>query len=1241
MRLPVEDLGTLDAAITAGEYPDYVYMYPPRQAYRRLGDLSRASSMARSSLHERPDINLYIHIPFCAQICRFCNLYATSVRDASVHKQYADRVSAEARAYAGSGLLPAAVRWRTLYFGGGTPSALPIELLGDLLSDVRGSLAIDDVEELAIEVSPETVTPQYLGELREIGFDRISMGFQTTSPAEMRAIGRSYSLAKQRDIAGLTMDLGFRNLCLDLIFGLPGQDKQSWAESLQAVIAMRPHTICCYQWTSRPNTGFGRMGLHAPSGPEMRQLYYLACSELKEAGYEQETHVRWVSDEPGAENEHRQLIFRRLLEDLDRRSEMGAPDPAIVVATGDIAMSGGALGRDEYQQAALFLRSLTGRLGAGTRLMIVPGNHDVVRAGRRDAPTLRMLNAARDGTEPLDDLLAREQDSRLLAGRLDGYAEFLGTLADVDPDVASGSVLTGWSRLIEGRNFPVRFVGLNTALLANDDSDEGKLQLGYAQLRTASQDAAPDTGMVLLTHHPLEWLRDGDEAAAILNEYFDLHLYGHLHLPQSRRTALFRQQSLISIGAGATYHGRTGVGLGAGEYAYSICALGWDASGHLKVRMWPRIWSARGGRWQTDQAILDKNADFGTFGVPRHQRDPSTLGSPPDASTAWQRWSAKTLESFESRRTAYPLDLTIGELFERDVNVRTAVHDYASDRGDGGRPLSAVIDAGSQRLSSTLLLGEPGAGKSVAACEIARALAAARVFPVILRASEFKALLSPGHEYAEAMSQALRDAASWGFGVSLVIDGLDEMTGSDNAITLAGDFIARAAKAMNVVVTCRRREFEEEISRWVSVGSFTRILSVREWSLPGEFSEYVRKLVAARLLSSTDILGVVRGSPALRDLAARPLFARMLTYVDAGHGAEVSSVTHLYGIYLDRLASSCETSLREAGLEVPVAPLRIWELAGQVIFENRLITDEELNYSAAERILVHETGASSQAIRRAMAYLLDVREKGAVKYAQFVHYSFFEYLVSAAIYERLAAAEDGDPVGGLARRFRHDLPRRMRHFLTELLRRADTIPVGELLADVYRHSRQADLRPAVRRTVCNLIAYVISRSRPDDSRLLTDLLEAEDDPFLRDSLLWAVSHSGDTSGALQFIRELDGSLARREMNRGYLLYYHGDFSRDADPPFMDSLPHRSWSFTRGEVLEMMSGERYASTVKPARQAIDLYTFFDFCISRNETVHGHDAVRLRTLVDGLWTSGTLPPEIGSRLLAQAAICTDVG
>src|ERR1039457_173807 len=956
--------------------------------------------------------------------------------------------------------------------------------------------------------------------------------------------------------------------------------------------------------------------------------------------------ISWVhisdiheTGEPGSEDQHRKLVFQRMLEDLDRRSEIGAPDPDLVVVTGDIAMSGSALSPNEYREASVFLRSLVARLGIGTRLMIVPGNHDVARTAKRDAPTLRMLTAARDGAESLDDLLAREQDSVLLEARLNGYREFLDSLNDLDPEVSSGSVLTGWSRLIGGRTFQVRFVGLNTALLANDDTDEKKLRLGFTQLRTASQEAASEIGMILLTHHPLEWLRDGDEASAIINEYFDLHLYGHLHLPQARRSTLFQHQGLIGIGAGATYHGLSSTGLGAGEYAYSICALGWDQSGNLKVRLWPRIWSARAGRWQTDHAILDRGIDYGTFDVPRHQRDPATLESPPDAGAAWRRWSVRTLLNFANRRTAYPLDLTIGELFERDVNIVTSVHDYASDKSGGGRVLTNVVKGGKSRFRSMLLLGEPGAGKSVAAYEMARAFTDEGITPVILRASEFKSLLSPGHEYAEVMSQALKSTVEWGFKVSLIIDGLDEMSGSDNAITLPGAFIATAATAMDVVVTCRRREFEEEISRWIPITAFSSIFSVKEWTLQPEFAEYVRKLVAARLLSGTEILNAVRDSLILTDLIARPLFARMLTYVGVGDSGSVGSATGLYERYLDRLSSSCETSLEEAGIDHAVQPMRIWQAAARTIFENRLIIDEEINYSAAERIIAHETVASVQAVRRAMAYLLDVREKGAVKYAQFVHYSFFEYLVASAFQSQLVSAQGPNHLTEIERRLQHDLPRRMRHFLTELLSSSEGSEVGQLLVDVYRHSQQTDLRVAVRRTVCNLICYVISRSQPNESRRLIELLEAEDDPFLRDSLLWAVSHAGDLNGALQFIRELDSSIARREMNRGYLLYYHGDFSRDAEPPFMDSPPLRSWSFTRGEVLEMISDGRYASTVKPARQAIDLYTFFDFCISRGEIIHGRGGAKLRALVDNLWTSGVLIPEIGARLLGQVAICTD--
>ena len=941
----------------------------------------------------------------------------------------------------------------------------------------------------------------------------------------------------------------------------------------------------------------------------------------------------------GAEEEHRRLVFQRLLEDLDQRSDIRAPDPTIVVVTGDIAMTGGAQRPNEYTEAARFIRSLTDRLGPGSKLLIVPGNHDTRRAAADDAPTLRMLRAARDGDERLDDLLVRAQDSEMLERRVSGYHEFLASLSDVDPEVGSGSVITGWSRIVNGRSLSVKFVGLNTALLANDDNDKGKLQLGYTQLRTATEDASAGILMILLTHHPVDWLGDGDAVTPVLTEYFDLHLYGHLHLPKSYRDSLLQRKGLISIGAGATYHGLSGTGIGAGEYSYSICSLGWNRAGRLMLRVWPRIWSGRAARWGADHAILDPGADFGTYPIIGYQRAPGLTGSS-EGVNAWLQWSSRTVRSFGNRRTAYPLDLTIRELFEREISIQARVKDLAvSHNVGGGQALSETAITGSSHGKATLILGEPGTGKSVAAYELTRALSSMGVIPIILRASEFKALLSPGHEYAEVMKTALGTASSWDAKLALVIDGIDEMSGSSNSITLAGEFILTAANVMRVIVTCRRREFEDEISRWIPDATFDQILSVKEWSVDDEFNEYVRRLVAARLLRDTDIWRVVNNSPSLRKLAERPLFARMLTYVGVEDSGDVKSATSLYDRYLNSLASSCASSLAGPSVE-SVDPMKIWRTAAQITFENALIIDEELSYSAVELLLSKETGISVFTIRRTMAYILDIRERGSVRFGQFVHYSFLEFLVASSIFDHLVVDKSIANIEAVVMRFRYDLPRRVRHFLTNLLRSSNSEVVGSLLSAAYTRARDMDLRPPVRRIVCNLIAYVVSRSFPDESHLLEALLSEENDPFLRNSLFWAICHVGDPAGAVSFIRELDSSVSRRQMNRGYLLYYHGDLSRDLEPPFMDSPPLRTWSFTRGEVLEMMTDSQYQSTVSPPRQAIDLYTFFDFCIARGEVNHGRDGTILRKLVDDLWESGNLPAEVGSRLLAQVAICTDV-
>ncbi len=954
----------------------------------------------------------------------------------------------------------------------------------------------------------------------------------------------------------------------------------------------------------------------------MRELTWLHLCDLHETGH------------ADGDSEQRRLVLQGLLEDLDRRAEFGAPDPDVVIVTGDIAMTGGARSADEYNDASAFLRSLASRLGLFPKLMIVPGNHDVTRARPDDASSVRMLRGARSGEERLDDLLLRAQDVEMLERRLEGYRNFLASLVDIDPEVSAGSVLTGWHRLISGRGISIRFVGLNSAILANDDFDQGRLQLGYAQLRTATANATADAMMVLLTHHSLDWMRDGAEVAPILSEYFDLHLHGHLHHSSVPRAGSRLRHDLVEIGAGATTRPRSVNSFGTEEFSYKICSVEWTDTGGLRLQVWPRKWNAVAGRWRADDSFAAAGADSALMPLSRHQRDLRNLNPEPSATAAWTRWSARTLRNFGMRRTAYPLDLTIRELFERAVNVDTKVVEYSEVPMSSQRLRDVVIGRAEQQ-GSVLILGEPGAGKSVAAYEICHALAAADVVPVVLRASEFKALLSPGHEYSEVMGEAMKSAPTWPRRLALVIDGLDEMTGAGNSITMAGEFIRAAAEVMAVIVTCRRREFEEEISKWMSNAVLERILLVTAWSVSGEFSDYVRRLMAAGFLPTSDILHTVAASSALTELVSRPLFARMLTYMGTEDSTDVSSATVLYSRYLDRLAASCAATLAHVAAEVD--PMLIWETAAQISLENGLIIDEELNYSAVELLVARDTNLVGSVVRRAMAYVLDIKKRGSVWYGQFVHYSFFEFLVAASVYRSITRTLEPDPAE-IAKRLKFDLPRRVRHFLTDLLQPTWAAPAGPTLAAVYRYTREADLVLPVRRTVCNMVAYIVSRSFPSESALLDALLAEEDDPFLRDSLLWALCHLGDLKGIATFVRELDRSAARRQMNRGYLLYYHGDLSREAEPPYIDAHPLRSWPYTRAEVLEMISDPKYRSTVTPARRAVDLYTFFDFCITRSEICQGPEAKILRDLVDDLWESAQIPVEVAARLLGQAALCT---
>jgi oxygen-independent coproporphyrinogen-3 oxidase len=283
-----EALGRL---IDANARADYVYMYPPRQAYRPLS--GNVDDLVRASLARTQPINIYIHVPFCRQICAFCNLYAVAGDRSGEHEAYVAAIQCEIDTYAP---LIAGRPVDTIYIGGGTPSLLAPRLMARLLEHLRASSLCDpaQVAEVALEVAPDTVAKSRLAGFRTAGINRINLGVQSWDDSELRTIGRSHGHDVHEAALDQALDTGFLNVCVDLIYGLNGQTDASWVSSLHAVTQRCPQTVCCYPLTLRPGTGFAAHGYDHLSDEAQFRRYDLAHAILTEAGYEQETHVRWV-----------------------------------------------------------------------------------------------------------------------------------------------------------------------------------------------------------------------------------------------------------------------------------------------------------------------------------------------------------------------------------------------------------------------------------------------------------------------------------------------------------------------------------------------------------------------------------------------------------------------------------------------------------------------------------------------------------------------------------------------------------------------------------------------------------------------------------------------------------------------------------------------------------------------------------------------------------------------------------
>ncbi|WP_313703947.1 oxygen-independent coproporphyrinogen III oxidase [Massilia sp.] len=250
-------------------------------------DYLHAVAAVRTRGGARP-LSLYLHIPFCDTVCYYCacNKIVTRNREkAATYLGYLKReITMQAGLFAGMNEV------EQLHFGGGTPTYLSDEQMGELMAHLRRSFrfAPDEAGEYSIEVDPRTVSAARVHSLRAQGFNRISLGVQDFDPDVQKAVNRVQPELDTRAIIGAARDAGFRSVSIDLIYGLPKQSLESMAVTIEKVIDASPDRISIYHYAHLPHVFKPQRRIleaDMPSSNEKLGMLALCIERLTDAGY--------------------------------------------------------------------------------------------------------------------------------------------------------------------------------------------------------------------------------------------------------------------------------------------------------------------------------------------------------------------------------------------------------------------------------------------------------------------------------------------------------------------------------------------------------------------------------------------------------------------------------------------------------------------------------------------------------------------------------------------------------------------------------------------------------------------------------------------------------------------------------------------------------------------------------------------------------------------------------------------
>ncbi|MBQ5749442.1 MAG: radical SAM family heme chaperone HemW [Oscillospiraceae bacterium] len=236
---------------------------------------------------KKKPLGIYVHIPFCRSRCEYCDFYSIGgARSKELMDNYLEALIAHIRE-AATGAMGYEVD--TVYFGGGTPSFFGAAGLSRIFAEIDRRFDVRTDAEISFEANPDSVTLPMLTRLRRAGFNRISIGVQSDSDEQLKALGRPHNYKQAQQAVSLARRAGFDNVSVDLMFGLPNQSREQWMKTLRNVIDLKADHISCYGLKVEPGTPLYdyRDCANLPDDDAQADMYFYAVETLESFGYKQ------------------------------------------------------------------------------------------------------------------------------------------------------------------------------------------------------------------------------------------------------------------------------------------------------------------------------------------------------------------------------------------------------------------------------------------------------------------------------------------------------------------------------------------------------------------------------------------------------------------------------------------------------------------------------------------------------------------------------------------------------------------------------------------------------------------------------------------------------------------------------------------------------------------------------------------------------------------------------------------